>query len=190
MKLIRHLAICMGLSLVVSNAAIAQEPQADPSAATPAPEEKKFYKKIGPDGRVIYTDKPDKDTTEIKVPRGTTYKPVTTPSYVPSRPARKEPEAFKYSVLEFTHPQHDQVNWDNNNTLAVTIKIEPQLQSAHTLVLLLDGQQVAEGSQTSLTLNEVYPGTHQLSVEVRDHQNNTVGSHAVTFHQRRHTIKR
>ena len=190
MNCLKQAGLAAALMLITCAYTVAQDQKTAPGSETPAEEEKKFYKKIGPEGQVIYTDKPDKDTTEITVPKGTTYQPVVRPSYTPRPPTTKEPEAFKYSKLEFSHPVHDQVNWDNNNTLAVTLIIEPELQAAHTLVLLLDGQQVAEGSQTSLTLTEVYPGTHELTAEIRDHQDNALSSHSVTFHQRRHVIKR
>jgi len=48
----------------------------DTAPPTQGDEGDKVYKKVGPDGEVIYSDKPSTGSKEIKVPTGSEYQPV------------------------------------------------------------------------------------------------------------------
>ncbi len=152
--------------------------------------EKKFYKKVGPDGKVIYTDKADESAKEIKVPKAATYKPVKTPRFTPYQIKKKPKPATAYDTFTITKPMNDSTNRTNQGTLPVSIELKPALKSGHKIAYLLDGKVVAENSLTRYTLTEVHPGTHKVTVEIRDYKGSVIQSNSATFHQKRFLIRR
>lgn len=162
----------------------------EPDEGESGKDEKKFYKKIGPDGRVIYTDKADEATKEIKVPKTTTYKPVKTPRFTPFQAKQKPKPATAYDTFTITRPLDDSTNRTNEGTLLVSIELKPALKSGHKMAYLLDGKMVAENSLTSYTLTGIHPGTHKITVEIRDYNGSMIQANSATFHQMRFLIKR
>lgn len=181
-KSLSNIFIALGL---LSGLAVADETPPD----EPQPEEKKFYKKYAPDGQVIYTDRPDTTTEEIKVPKGTTYTPVKIPDFTTHK-SKQKPDVFKYTRLQITKPLGDSVNWSNTGLLEVAVELEPALRSGHKLVYLFDSNMAKEGTETSVTLTDISPGTHKLRVEVHDKSGKSIQATSVIYHQKRHLPKK
>jgi hypothetical protein len=170
---------------IVSVPAVAEEAVDE----VPTVGEKKFYKTIGPDGEVIYTDKPVQDGKEINVPKASTYEPVPTPSFQASKPAPKK-KPFEYDALAISKPAHEETIWSNEGKLEVNINLQPSLRNNHSIAVSVDGNRLKSGEGQAYQLSGIHPGEHQLKVEIVDSDGTVIKSHASTFFMRRHTIKR
>jgi hypothetical protein len=149
-----------------------------------------IYKRVLPDGQVIYTDQPDPDAEKIVAPPIQTYTPPAAPR--PDTPTVPSSDmattALSYTSAAITAPAQDEVIWDNEGTVPVSIEIDPPLQvdKGHQLTLLLDGAKVADLTQTIYTLHGVERGTHTLQVTIRDAEGVVFDSPTITFHLKRH----
>lgn len=148
----------------------------------------KIYKKIGPGGEVIYSDKPTSGSEEIKVPGGSSYKPVTPPpGFTPYQPppkitAHKEID----NMVTITSPQNDAALWSGEGELSVSINLANNLTAGQQLEYLIDGESVYRGTDTTHTFTNIYRGTHVLTVRITDSTGEEViTSTPVTFHMQR-----
>lgn len=164
---------------------MAQEAKEDAPAGT----EKKYYKTYGPNGEVIYSDKPVKNAKEIKAPKASTYEPVATPAFEASKPAPKQ-KPFEYDSLVISKPAHEESIWSNEGKLDVSLSLEPTLRNGHSIAISVDGNRVKSGSELTYQLSGIDPGEHKLTVEIVDSVGKVIQSQDVTFYLRRHTIKR
>jgi hypothetical protein len=156
--------------------------------AAPTDQEKgeTIYKKVGPDGEVIYSDNPLPDSKEVKVPQASGYKPVKPPpAFTPYQPPEKKSQAKPQVKLSITSPKQDEVIWGVQDQISVTVDLEPGLAAGEQLEYLIDGKSVLTGSATSYTFSKVYRGTHTLEVRLIDHAGNSILSQKVTFHMHR-----
>lgn len=172
------------LFVAIEPAAASEQPSPEEDAAA----EKKFYKKIGPDGQIIYTDKPTKDSKEIKVPKGTTYSPVTTPRLTPHK-TRQKPKPFAYENLLIVRPAQEETIWSNEGKLDVAIKLTPTLRDNHKIAISVDGNRLIEGQSLTASLSGIDPGEHVLKAEILNAAGSTFLSESVTFYMKRHIIK-
>jgi hypothetical protein len=97
-----------------------------------------------------------------------------TPEFEPRRSrsaaVEESEEPFRYRSLEIVRPTQEEVLWNIEGQLDVSMRLEPRLQPGHSVELLLDGQPV-EGLQAGsmqARLSEVYRGVHVLTATVRD----------------------
>jgi hypothetical protein len=77
------------------------------------------------------------------------------------------PEEFEYDTLAVTSPAAEQTLWNIEARLPVAIAISPNLLRGHRIRLYFDGTAQDIGG-TSVTLEEVYRGVHNLRAEVID----------------------
>ncbi len=161
-----------------------------------------IYKRVLPDGTVVFSDTPSPDAEEVKIRKLDTYatplpKPKSPPSAsqaarnTASAPAGKT-KAFAYTRLAITSPKNDEAIRANNGELPIKLSIEPGLNTdlGHTIVIFLDGQQASDPfTGPAITLSNVDRGTHTLSAKILDGKGNVVKeSPPVTFHLLRHSI--
>lgn len=178
----------MFLCLLGSGQVFAAEKQDEPATKN----SEKVYKTIGPDGEVIYSDKPSPDSKEMEVPAGSAYKPVAppagfTPYKTPEKTKRQAP-AIENSVT-ITAPKNDQAFWSGNGELTVSVSLGSELGPEQQLQYLIDGKTVYTGTATSHTLSNIFRGTHVVKVRITDSTGNSITSQPVTFHMQR-PIKR
>lgn len=161
---------------------------ADDTANQPAADSgDKIYKKVGPDGEVIYSDKPLPDSKEVQVPAGSGYKPVTPPAgFTPYQAPVKTParQAIENSIT-ITAPKNDEAIWSGNGELTVSLSLASGLAPGQKLEYLIDGKTEFSGSETSHTFTNIFRGTHVLTVQITDSSGNSVASQPVTFHMQR-----
>jgi hypothetical protein len=184
MRFISALLCSLFTSCAISLPVIADEATNEQEAVG----EKKYYKTIGPNGEIIYTDKPAQDAKEVKVPKGSSYKPVPTPKFEASKPAPKQ-KPFEYESLAISKPAHQETIWSNEGNLEVSISFEPSLRSNHSIVISVDGNRLKTGTEQSYQLSGIDRGEHQLKVEIVDSNDKVLNSQAATFYMRRHIIK-
>lgn len=152
----------------------------------------KIYKRVGPNGEVIYSDKPAPDSKEMTVPSGSGYKPVRPPaSFTPYQPPPKtQPKKAIENKVTITSPKNDQAFWSGSGEVTVTVSLAKSLASGEQLEYLLDGKQVYSGTEASHALTNVFRGTHTLTVRLVGTDGSSIMSEAVTFHVHRPTIKK
>ena len=75
----------------------------------------------------------------------------------------------RYESLEITRPAQEEVLWNIEGQLPVSVRVTPALQPGDGLRLYLDGkQQEMPAGSTAAQLTEVYRGAHTLKVQIVD----------------------
>ena len=94
------------------------------------------------------------------------------PAVVAGEPAARVavPAPVQYRALEFSSPQNEESFFGADTTVAVQLRSEPDLATGHRVVLYLDGRQIGEGYEH--TLSELSRGTHSLMAVIIDDQGN------------------
>lgn len=151
----------------------------------------KVYRQVGPDGEVMYSDKPLSEQAEpVEVPKSPTYEARPAPrfqAYEDDTPGQQEP-AETYKRVEVTYPQPDQVIRDNTGNLRVSVAVEPSLQQGHQLQLLFNGEVRYTGRSTTVSLSEVWRNTYNIVPRIVTGQGETVATgEGVTFHMKQHS---
>lgn len=188
MKRIYHSLLPAALVLLLASGNVL----AADAAQTPDTDNgEKIYKKVGPGGEVIYSDKPLPDSEEMTVPRNSGYKPVPPPAgFTPYQAPRKTPaQAPIDNSVTVTAPKNDEAFFSGNGELTVSVSLAKAIKSGQQLEYLIDGKQAYSGTETSHTFTNVYRGTHVLTVRLTDPSGNSLTSKAVTFHMQRPRVK-
>lgn len=77
--------------------------------------------------------------------------------------------AGAYQAARILAPEFDATVHDNNGNLTVAIDISPAIavDSGDYFLLLLDGMEVARGTEQNIALKNIDRGSHTLQIEVR-----------------------
>ena len=147
------------------------------------------YRWVDADGQTHYSDQWRPGAEKIRIQEPAVF---SAPQPAASKAAAKSaPAAVKgYESLEIASPAQEEVLWNIEGQLRVSVRLTPSLQPGHGLRLYLDGtaQEVPEGSTEAL-LKDVFRGTHTLKAEVVN-QSGTVliASQPTTFAVRQTSI--
>ena len=129
------------------------------------------YRWVDDQGQVHFSDRPMEGAERVEVrPQGELGTPEFEPRRNRSVAVEESEEPFRYRSLEILSPTQEEVLWNIEGQLDVSMRLEPRLQQGHSVELLLDGQPV-EGLQPGsmqARLSEVYRGVHVLTANVRD----------------------
>lgn len=156
-----------------------------------------IYKKVLPDGSVVFSDEPSPGAEPVQIQPLSTYKAPPSKPKAESSPAAP-PDASNtkpvtYQRLAIETPANDTTVRENAGNVSVTVALEPALapDQGHTLSLLLDGKPVAPaGRATQFTLPGLDRGSHTLEAVLHDAQGNVLQRSApVVFHLMRHSIR-
>ena len=132
------------------------------------------YRWVDEQGQVHFSDRPMEGGERVEIRPQTE---LGTPEVQPRRnrsaavEESEEPqEPFRYRSLEIVSPTQEEVLWNIEGQLDVSMRLEPRLQSGHSVELLLDGEPVEGMRPGSMQarLSEVYRGVHVLTANVRD----------------------
>lgn len=150
------------------------------------------YKRIGPGGEVEFSDTPGEDAEPVVVPPPNTYRQEPLPSV--ARPSRSENDE-KSDPLEITvrivSPTDDEPVVATDGKVTIQAAVEPALRRTpgKHLRFLLDGTPVGVQSGTTLRLDNVNRGTHQIAVQVLDAREEVLAeSPSSTFHMIRPSV--
>jgi hypothetical protein len=123
------------------------------------------------DGVVHYSDRPVPGAKRIEL-----AEPNTSRSPAPRRLATEETDGeqqsedsapFRYESFEIVSPGAEDTLWNIEGVLNVSMALTPPLQPGHQVRVYFDGSpQMASG--TSVQLQEVWRGVHNVQAEVLD----------------------
>ena len=142
----------------------------------------KVFKHVDKDGNITYTDVPTSTTDKtVQQTPMTTYKPVPAPTTDTGtdKDNKQEPKAVtNYDALNITSPADKAVIRANSGTITVEIQSLPGLNTdaGHQFVILIDGQAQQTSQANSITVNNLDRGTHSLSAQILDKDNNVLVS--------------
>jgi len=147
------------------------------------------YRWVDEQGQQHYSDQWRPGAERIRIQTTPTYspRPLERPAATGAEPARK---AQRYESLVIVSPAQEEVLWNIEGQLRVSLRTEPPLLPEHDLRLYLDGQlrEIPEGS-TEVVLNDVFRGAHTLRAEVTDATGAVlIESQPVTFFVRQTSI--
>lgn len=152
------------------------------------------WKWVDAKGVVHYSDRPvpgaEKIELSVSSAGTTTSDAPPPPASRPSSPQRDD-TAPAYRTFEIWKPANDEAVINSGGRVEVNVRLEPELQSGHTLSLYLNGALV-EGQPPNaqqFQLNDVPRGMHQVVATITDQLGREVIRTApVTFHVRQHSI--
>lgn len=133
-----------------------------PAAAT------EVYRWVDADGQVHYSDQWRPGAEKIRLQETAVF---SAPKVAATAPAAKAaagaPPAGRYGSLEIASPAQEEVLWNIEGQLRVSVRVNPGLQPGHGLRLYLDGaaQDLPPGS-TEIQLKDVFRGVHTLKAQV------------------------
>ncbi|HEX7011723.1 MAG TPA: DUF4124 domain-containing protein [Steroidobacteraceae bacterium] len=160
------------------------------AVAAPAFAAQTVWKWVDEQGVTHYSDRPVPGATKIEVNVGSRADSVSPGSTTPTT-SEPEPQGPPYRDLEIWKPSQDETIVNTGGQVTVNVRVNPPLQSGHSLNLYLDGRLV-EGfppNATSFDLTEVPRGTHDVTVTVTDERGTRLQqSETVRFHVRQTSI--
>ncbi len=132
------------------------------------PAQAEVYRQVDEQGNVTYTDDPDKGAEKVEV------KPVTTITMPKPETVRKQLEengeelgkSDIYNAVSFVSPSDDQAFHSGSGNIEFQVTSEPPLRPGHRYEVTLDGQPVGQTGSGSVTVENVYRGTHRAGVHV------------------------
>lgn len=155
-----------------------------------------IYKTVDENGNVVYTDqKPSDDAVPVELKELTVVDPVKLGDQnVLSETAEKEqdaePQALYDPGLTILSPTPGQTIQNTAYVLDVQVDAERELPEGTQLAYLVDGELRATTRSLSVSLEQVFRGEHQVSVELRAPDGRVIaGAGPVTFFMRQHSIQ-
>jgi len=124
------------------------------------------YKSVDENGNIIFTDKPSNDAEEIKLQELQTIKNPNPAKYT-SRPKQPKKEA-PYKSFLVSNPADGAGIRSNTGDVSISLLLQPPLRSGHKIIISMDGKEVSNGSTSSVPLQNVDRGTHNISASVVD----------------------
>ncbi|WP_020559112.1 DUF4124 domain-containing protein [Thiofilum flexile] len=152
-------------------------------------------------GRIIYGDNPPEGSkgAPLDLPPLTISDGLKAPEAQQSQaekttPTPAEPEQkkdVKYESFEVTAPQKDEALRANDGTISISLKLEPDLQSGHSVILYIDGKQVADGTELNYSIPNLDRGTHTMFAVIKNSEDDIlINTEVTTFHVLRAKKKR
>jgi hypothetical protein len=108
------------------------------------------------------------ELTGVSSPAASTAGPAATAGEPAARVA--VPAPVQYRALEVVSPQNEESFFGADAAVSVQLRSEPELATGHRVVLYLDGRQIGEGYEH--TLSELSRGAHSLTAVILDDQGN------------------
>ncbi len=159
-----------------------------------------IFKTVDEHGNVVFTDIPPRDDEEdveqvvIETPNSFKVEEAipAREEWITDEPEESEAPPFSYDQLNVVSPTNDEAVRENAGNVTIVANISPRLRQGHIMRLLMDGEVVQEGAQTTFTMANVDRGTHVLTLEIIDRETNetVMISEASTFHMLRYAIRK
>ncbi|MEQ9546758.1 MAG: DUF4124 domain-containing protein [Marinobacter sp.] len=137
---------------------------------TAAPATAEVYRNVDAQGNVTFSDEPSNGAEEVKVQPVTT---ITLPKPADVREPEKlrkevEKEGSVYDNVRILAPQNDEAFHSGSGDVAFRVTSAPGLKQGHRYEVTLDGQPVGQTTSNTLTVRNVFRGTHNAGVHIID----------------------
>jgi len=137
------------------------------------------YKMVDPDGKVTYTDKPPASSTHAPL----TLPPINTQPGIPLPPPQttdeSPPDETRYRRVAILQPVAGLTIPPGQLDLVVQLDLEPGLQPGHLVSILLNDTPVGRpAATTTVRIDNLVRGTHQIEAVVLDHRNRPIATSA------------
>lgn len=128
------------------------------------------YRNVDAYGNVTFSDEPSDGAETIDV------KPVTTVTLPKPQNVREtdklreevEREGSVYDSVSFAYPENNQAFHSGSGDIQFEVQSSPGLQAGHKYEVTLDGQPVGQSTSGSVTVRNVFRGTHDARVHIVD----------------------
>jgi len=127
-----------------------------------------IYRYADAHGNTAYSDQPPVGVTPRVVEPAAINRLPAPPSRIPATAqSPSAPDTADYTVLRLTGEPESGVVRANDGTFSVQVLVQPPLQRAHRLRLLLDDKPYGQAiTDPSLPLHNIDRGEHRLAVQV------------------------
>lgn len=153
------------------------------------PASAEIYRYVDDDGSVHYTDEPPPEhegaaeAVDLEpLPTVKSRTPAGLPDVAQSRQQPTSASGEQYSAVKIARPLNEQTIRDASHTLTVVVQSTPPVRTnmGHRVRFFLDGKPVNSEpiASNTMTMREVYRGTHTVSAEIVDAQGRVIGSAA------------
>ncbi len=155
-----------------------------------------IYKTVDENGNVVYSDtNPDGEGVAVTLKELSVVEPARSEQPQTgddTADAGEEPSAEGADVgLRILSPQPEQTIWNTAYVLSVQVGVTGALPEGTELAYLVDGEVKQTSRSTSVELEEVWRGEHQLSVEHRGPDGRVLSTAGpVTFFMRQGSANR
>jgi hypothetical protein len=144
---------------------------------------KPIYKVIDEDGKVSFSNRPQKNAVEIEL-QGTNTLPKVAPktkTNTQTKTITTETENTRnYNTLAITYPANGGVVANGLIPFTLGANLNPKLQKGHTLWLLIDGQRNNSSTQSNITVPPLERGQHTLQLIITDGSDNILKQSATS----------
>jgi hypothetical protein len=149
------------------------------------------YRWVDADGQAHYSDQWRAGAEKISIQESAVYdSPGAGANVTPAKSSKAAAPASRYESVEIASPAQEEVLWNIEGQLRVSVRVNPSLQPGHGLRLYLDGaaQDIQPGS-TEVQLKDVFRGTHTLKADVVNEAGTVlISSQPTTFAVRQTSI--
>ena len=129
------------------------------------------YTWVDEEGVTHYSDRPQEGAKQVNLPE---YSRNTgaqlyrqRPTAAPDDDAEEDTGPFKYESLAIASPGAEETLWNIEGVLNVSLALSPGLQNGHRVRVYFDGKP-REVSGSSIQIEDVFRGVHNIQVEVID----------------------
>lgn len=141
----------------------------------------KVYKTVNPDGSISFSDEPSEHSETIEVQDATTVPALKLPPSSTNTQQADTTTKELYRSLKILSPSNDSAFHSGSGTVNISFTSSPELRPSHIYKIFIDNQLVGEQRTTSLIVDNVFRGTHQLSVQISDASGKIIKSSSISF---------
>ncbi|MBQ0834571.1 DUF4124 domain-containing protein [Marinobacter sp.] len=128
------------------------------------------YRNVDAQGNVTFSDEPSKGAEAVKVKPVTT---ITLPKPQNVRETDKLREDVKregaiYKSVSLTYPENEQAFYSGSGDVRFEMQSTPGLEPGHKYEVTLDGQPVGQSTSGTVTISNVFRGTHEAGIHIVD----------------------
>ena len=140
------------------------------------------FRRIGPDGKVYFSDRPGPDAEQVDVAPAQTISlpPVPEQTNTAGQPSdvatgKQDDVTSLYTVFTIISPTSNQSVRANDGNVTVRLSLEPELRRGHVIALKIDGQDgedIRTGNGMTIELSKLSRGRHTVEARVVDNEGN------------------
>ena len=150
------------------------------------------YKWVDAQGQVHFSDRPPPSGAEkVELLPAQKYRPPAADHAATKSFVSKGGAPVAYSEFDMRRPQSGEVITNTGGTVSVQLRLQPELQLGHSILIYLDGKRVdgIPTTGTTIPLTNVNRGEHHLVAVIVDRAAKSLAStEAVTFVVRQNSI--